>query len=134
MSPVARVEPDTAVVQGKLGIPAPAKELVDRPRLDHLLADLIDRHQTVVVSATAGSGKTTAVAAALGHSDRPVAWLTVDSTDSAPGRLLTYLEAALADALPYVGGTASAAMAAGIPHAEVAGLLAEAVGDEPVAL
>src|SRR5689334_20044405 len=53
---------------------------------------------------------------------------------TAPGCLLTYLEAALADALPYVGGTASAAMAAGIPHAEVAGLLAEAVGDEPVAL
>jgi DNA-binding SARP family transcriptional activator len=137
MSPgpaVARVEPDTAVIQGKLGIPAPAKELVDRPRLDLLLADLIDHHRTVVVSATAGSGKTTAVATALRHGDRPVAWLTVDATDCAPGRLLTYLEAALADPLPYVSGTVAEAMAASIPHAEVAGLLAEAVGDESAVL
>src|SRR5690242_2139353 len=137
MSPgpaVARVEPDTAVIQGKLGIPAPARELVDRPRLDHLLAELIEHHHTVVVSATAGSGKTTAVAHALEHSDRPVAWLTVDATDRAPGRLLTYIEAALADPLPQLGGTVSGAMAAGIPHAEVAGLLAEAVGDEPIVL
>ena len=87
---VARAEPDTAVIQAKLAIPAPAKELVARPRLDRQLARLIDTHRAVVVSATAGAGKTTAVASALGHLGLPVAWLTVDNTDSAPGRLVTY--------------------------------------------
>ena len=131
---VARAEPEMAVIQGKLAIPAPAKELVARPRLDRKLADLIESHRAVVVAATPGAGKTTAVASALRLLEHPVAWLTVDSTDSAPGRLVTYLEAALAQAVPRVSGTAASALAAKIPHAEVAGLLAEAVGDEPVAL
>src|SRR5919201_3604731 len=131
---VVRAEPETAVIQAKLAIPAPASELVARPRLDRQLARLIETHRAVVVSATPGAGKTTAVASALRRLELPMAWLTVDNTDSAPGRLVTYLEAALAQVLPEVSGTVGEALAAGIPHAEAAGLLVEAVGDDPVAL
>jgi DNA-binding SARP family transcriptional activator len=123
-----------AVIQGKLAIPPLVERRVERPRLDRSLAALIERHRVVVVSATAGAGKTTAVAAALRRVDRPVAWLTLDRTDAAPGRLLTYVEAALAGQLPHLGNVASRALAAGIAHTEAAGLVAEAVGDAPVVL
>ena len=62
------------------------------------------------VSATAGAGKTTAVAAAARLLDLPVAWLTVDRTDAAPGRLVTYLEAALAERMPRVAGVVARAL------------------------
>src|SRR5215208_2714532 len=126
--------PGPAVIQGKLAIPPLAEWRVERPRLDRSLAALIDRHRVVVVSATAGAGKTTAMAAALRLVERPVAWLTLDRTDAAPGRLLTYVEATLARQLPHLGDVASRALGAGIAHAEAAGLVADAVGDAPVVL
>ena len=114
-------------------LPPPAPErLVRRDRLDAQLADLIDRHRVIVVAATAGAGKTTAVASACAAVNRPSAWLSVDRTDQAPGRLVTYLEAALARALPQLEGVASRALAIGISHPEATGMLVEAVGDAPL--
>jgi DNA-binding SARP family transcriptional activator len=123
-----------AVIRAKLAIPSLPEERVERPRLERWLASLISRHRVVVVSATAGAGKTTAVACAVRYLDQPVAWLTLDRTDAAPGRLVTYLEGALATAVPAVAGTVTRALAAGLPHAEAAGLLAEAVGSSPAVL
>jgi ATP/maltotriose-dependent transcriptional regulator MalT/DNA-binding SARP family transcriptional activator len=125
--------PQAAVIRAKIRPPPVAERLVERPRVEHALAALIERHRVVVVSATAGAGKTTAVAAAVRLLTRPVAWLTLDWTDAAPGRLVRYLEAALAGPLPGVGHVATEALTARIPHAEAAGLLVEAC-DAPVAL
>jgi DNA-binding SARP family transcriptional activator len=125
---------ERAVIQSKLKIPALPDHFVERPRLHKLLAGLIDERRVAVVSATPGAGKTTALVAATGMVKRPIAWLTVDRTDTAPGRLVTYLEAALARQLPHLEGVATGALATGIPHAEAAGLLAEAIGDEPIVL
>ncbi|HYF24377.1 MAG TPA: BTAD domain-containing putative transcriptional regulator [Baekduia sp.] len=116
----------------KLAIPAPPEHVVARPRLDGLLATLFAHYRIVVVAATAGAGKSTAVARAARAGERRVAWLTVDRTDTAPGRLLTYLEGALARAAPGVAGLATRALAAGLPHPEAAGLLADALGEQPV--
>ena len=55
-------------------------------------------------------------------------------TDAAPGRLVGYLEAALAARLPRLERVATAALAARVPHTEAAGLLAEAVADDRVLL
>ncbi|HEX5620023.1 MAG TPA: BTAD domain-containing putative transcriptional regulator [Solirubrobacteraceae bacterium] len=115
------------IVRAKLAVPTLPEERVDRPRLDRRLAELIERNPVVAVSATAGAGKTTAVASAIRHLDRPVAWLTLDRTDTAPGRLVTYLEEALAAIVPDVVGTATRALSVGVPHAEAAGILAEAL-------
>jgi DNA-binding SARP family transcriptional activator len=132
---VPGTSPETAaVIQGKLAVPSLPEQRVERPRVEGALAALAERHRVVVVSATAGAGKTTAVVAAVRALARPVAWLTLDWSDAAPGRLVTYLEAAFAQSLPHVRGTATAALAAGIPHGEAAGLLAEAVGDAPIVL
>ena len=56
------------------------------------------------------------------------------ATDAAPGRLVTYLEAALTRRAPHVDGVGTGALARRIPHAEAAGLLSEAVGGTPLLL
>jgi DNA-binding SARP family transcriptional activator len=122
------------IIRAKLALPPLPEERVERPRLDRGLASLLGEHRIVAVSATAGAGKTTAVASAVRQLRQPVAWLTLDRTDQAPGRLVTYLEAALATVVPAVAETATRALSVGVPHAEAAGLLAEAVGDAQVVL
>jgi DNA-binding SARP family transcriptional activator len=124
----------TAIIQSKLAPPPLPAQFVERPRLHRLLADLIEERHVVVLSATAGSGKTTAVVEATRLLQRPLAWLTVNDTDAAPGRLVSYLEAAVARTLPRVAGVATNALAMGTPHAEAAGLLAEAIGEERLVL
>jgi ATP/maltotriose-dependent transcriptional regulator MalT len=116
------------VIRSKLTPPAAPDRFSARPRLERLVARLMDRKRAIVVTATAGSGKTTVVAAATRRSKRSVVWLTVDRPDRAPGRLLTYLEAALERQRAGARRVATGALAAGIPHAEAAGLLAEAIG------
>ena len=124
----------TPIIHAKVAVPAAPAHWVPRRRLDVLLADLVERSRIVVVTATAGSGKTAAVRSAALHQHRPVAWLTVGPTEIPPGRLITYLEAALAEVLPDLHGRATGALQAGLPHAEAAGLLADAIGDRPVLL
>ena len=124
----------SAVIQSKLAVPPLGERLAARPRVSGLVAELLERHPLVLVTATAGAGKTTAVVQAAALLDRPTAWLTLDDTDAAPGRLLTYLEAALARRAPAASDVATNALAARIPHAEAAGLLAEAAAGVPMLL
>src|SRR4051812_2913941 len=116
----------------KLSASALPEHVIERARVDALLDALLGNYRILVVAATAGAGKTTAVSRAAQRSGRHVAWLSVDRTDQAPGRLVTYLEAALARAVPRVDGLAPRALAAGFPHPEAAGLLADALGDDRV--
>ncbi len=126
--------PDPQVIRRKIAIPPAPERLVVRERIDRLLCELIEAHPLVSVCATAGSGKTTAVTQALRRLEQPVAWLTLDDTDAAAGRLVTYLEATLGAQVAGARGVATAALAARLPHPEAVGLLAEAVGDAPVLL
>jgi DNA-binding SARP family transcriptional activator len=114
--------------------PALPRVHVARPRLQRLLAELIEEYPVVWLCASAGAGKTTAVLEHLASTRVPVAWLAVDRTDAAPGRLLTYLEAALERQVPAVAGVATEALSVGIAHPEAAGLLAEAVGESSLVL
>ena len=109
-----------------------ADTVVPRRRLESLLMGLIDQHRLVFVYASAGAGKTTAILQAAQRLQRELVWLDVDTTDTATGRLLVYLEAALALHVPQVARVATSALSAQIPHAEVAGLLAESIGDANV--
>ena len=122
------------LVEGKLRAPPVAERLVRRPRVDGLLAAMIERYPAVFVIATAGAGKTTALVQAAALIDRPLAWLTLGDGDVAPGRLLEYLAAAIGAHVPAAAGLARKAMAAGVPHVEVAGLLVERVRDERLLL
>ncbi|MBW8699108.1 Serine/threonine-protein kinase PknK [Streptomyces sp. MBT84] len=115
------------VIRRKLAAPEPGDDFVRRDRLTERIRSLIEHHQVITVCAPAGGGKTTAVALALRDLDRPVAWLSLDGTEQAPGRLLMYLEAALESHVPAVDRTASDALRNGIHFGEAAGLLAESL-------
>lgn len=120
------------VIRRKIVAPPLGESVVPRRRLETLLTSLMDQHRLVFVYASAGAGKTTAILQAAQRLQRPLVWLDLDSTDAATGRLLVYLEAALALQVPEVAGVAMSALAAQLPHAEVAGLLAESIGELPV--
>ncbi len=119
------------IINGKLIAPDLPRRWVPRPRLAAQLAEFAQTHRVVWVCATAGAGKTTAVVEALSSAPMPVVWLTLDATDGAPGRLLSYLEATLGRVYPDLNGVASGALVARTPHVEAAALLADAVADRP---
>jgi ATP/maltotriose-dependent transcriptional regulator MalT/DNA-binding SARP family transcriptional activator len=117
------------IIRGKLSVPLIQERVVTRSRLTAQISGLVASSRVTLVVATAGSGKTTAVVQALAECTLPVAWVTLDGIDTATGRFLTYLEAAVGEHAPDAKGVATSALAAHLPHADAAGLLAEAVGD-----
>jgi LuxR family transcriptional regulator, maltose regulon positive regulatory protein len=84
------------LLEGKLAIPQPVFRILRRARLTSLL-DLTTQHRVTLVSAPAGSGKTTACASwAAARADTVrIAWLSLDHTDNDPARFRSYLLAAL---------------------------------------
>jgi LuxR family maltose regulon positive regulatory protein len=83
------------VLLTKLHVPPLPGQHVMRPRLVALLER--GAHQSLtMVSAPAGSGKTTVLAEWATMTDRPVTWLTLDAADNDPARFLAYFMAALA--------------------------------------
>ncbi|CUR54797.1 putative ATP-dependent transcriptional regulator, MalT-like, LuxR family [metagenome] len=93
------------LVHTKMVLPRTRAELVNRPRLTQELRRAGDA-ALVLVSAPAGFGKTTLVAAAL-DDDTPVAWVSLDARDGDATRFWTYTLHALEAASP---GCASVAL------------------------
>ncbi|WP_210716725.1 BTAD domain-containing putative transcriptional regulator [Amycolatopsis acididurans] len=122
------------IIRRKVTPPPISGSTVARPRLETRLAQLIQRNRIVCVYATAGAGKTTAVTQTSRRLGLPVCWLSLDDTEAATGRLLTYLEAALAIQAPGVEGLVKTALTAGLAHTEVAGMLADSLGDRALLL
>ena len=87
----------------KLRPPASPKRLVLRPRLADLLdAGLTESVPLLLVSAPAGSGKSTLVAAWALDAGRPVAWLQVEASDADPASFWSSLVAAIGRCRPEV--------------------------------
>lgn len=78
----------------KLYLPSPRPNGVVRTRLLHLL-DGGSAARLILLSAPAGYGKTTLLAAWLHQGDRRAGWLALDAADNDPARFLAYLVAAL---------------------------------------
>jgi LuxR family maltose regulon positive regulatory protein len=87
----------------KLFVPRPRPDLVPRPRLLARLDAGLDGGRCSLLSAPAGAGKTSLLAAWLAQLDRPVAWLTLDERDQDAGQVLRYLVAALQTIAPACG-------------------------------
>ncbi len=105
------------LVGTKLTPPTAPVQLVERPRLNEVLDRAFDDAavRVLLVSAPAGSGKTTLVASWLATTDTSVAWLQADSADHDPARFWTHVVAALARQLPDL----EAAVAAALPGSAV---------------
>jgi LuxR family maltose regulon positive regulatory protein len=90
------------ILATKLYVPPPRSKLVPRARLSERLDESLNCKLTLV-SASAGSGKTTLVSEWVAGVGRPVAWLSLDEGDSDPARFLAYLIAALRTIAPGIG-------------------------------
>ena len=95
----------------KLYTPPTRPTLVHRQRLIERLDDGLHQ-QLTLVSAPAGFGKTTLVAAYIANYEMPIAWLSLDKDDNQAGRFLSYLIAALHQADHAIGSKAAQIMAA----------------------
>jgi LuxR family transcriptional regulator, maltose regulon positive regulatory protein len=82
------------ILATKLYVPRPQHGVVLRPRLIERLNEGMHR-KLILISASAGSGKTTLVGQWAAGFERRAAWLSLDGGDSDPVRFLTYLVAAL---------------------------------------
>src|SRR5262245_32641885 len=78
------------ILRTKLRIPPGRPQLVARLRLTDLLRAGLAGKLTLI-SAAAGSGKTTLVSDLVLQLGRPVAWLSLDAGDNDPMRFLAYL-------------------------------------------
>jgi len=106
--------PET-LLSTKIIIPPTRSELVPRPRLIAKLNEGLN-HKLILISATAGFGKTTLVTDWLNkgrlkdkidkqYHDR-IAWLSLDAEDNDPARFLNYLIAAIQNVDPDLGKSA----------------------------
>lgn len=99
----------TSLLATKLSIPPLRPDLVPRPQLiDRLDEGLWLGHKLTLVSAPAGSGKTTLVTEWLNSAERPFTWLSLDDSDNDPARFLAYFVAALRKIDPAIGQAALA--------------------------
>lgn len=74
----------------KLHIPQPKENVVHRSGLFEKLNEGLNR-KLILVSATAGYGKTTLVSDWIGNGKIPAAWYSVDSRDNDPYEFLTFI-------------------------------------------
>jgi hypothetical protein len=105
-TPVAAV-PGTFFLRTKLLAPRAAPELLFRERLIERLRANLSLPMTLV-TANAGSGKTTLVADFLRQQERPHVWYQLDHTDSDPAVFVGYLAQGIQQRVPDFGETISA--------------------------
>jgi LuxR family transcriptional regulator, maltose regulon positive regulatory protein len=104
------------VLATKLFVPPARPHAVLRPRLIARLNEgLSSGRKLTLISAPAGSGKTTLVSEWIASCGRSVAWLSLDEGDNDPACFLTYLVAALQTIAANVGVGALAALQSSQP-------------------
>ena len=84
------------LLKTKLHIPPQRVHMVARPRLMEKLGEALHRqHRLTLISARAGSGKTTLISEWVHRLERPSAWLSLDAKDNDPRGFISYLVEAL---------------------------------------
>lgn len=132
--PAAGVDPlGDPFLRTRFAVPVRPATFLRRQRLVEHLDQALDTALTMV-DGCAGAGKTLLVADWAAHLGRPVAWLTVDACDQAPGVFWAYLLEALrasgADEIRDVGCPADAGA---VEHGLLARLAAQLNGrDRPL--
>ena len=98
-----------SLLSTKLYIPRARSQTIARPRLtEKLLAGVNQPGSLVLLSGSAGFGKTTLLSEFVEQLQRPVAWLSLDEGDNDPIRFWTYVIAACQSIQPGLGDSALA--------------------------
>ena len=92
----------TPILATKLYTPPPRLNLVARPRLTGQL-DHVWNCKLILISASAGFGKTTLVSEWVAKCGKPIAWLSLDEGDNDPARFITYIVKAFQNIKPELG-------------------------------
>jgi LuxR family transcriptional regulator, maltose regulon positive regulatory protein len=127
MSEPGKAAPSIRILHTKLFIPKTGAELVSRPRLAAAL-DKVLRHSLILITAPAGSGKTTLICSWLAQAGLPVGWLSLDERDNDPNRFWSYFLSALQTIHPGVGQAAAALLQSPQPP-PIEGVLVEVIND-----
>ncbi len=90
------------VTRTKFILPRRRTDLISRPRLLDLVADLLDQ-KLIIVAAPAGYGKTSLLVDMAYHTDMPVCWYSIDPLDREFSRFVTYLIASINQRFPAFG-------------------------------
>lgn len=124
-------------VETKLRPPVLRADVIPRSRVLHVVSDAIRSHPLTLVSAPAGYGKTTVLAAfAHGQSDGSVAWLSVDEDDNDPSLFTAALLAAVRRVDPRLGREAAELLpsASGFARAVLDSLINDVIADHAAPL
>ena len=92
----------TPILTTKLHIPSLSSNVIQRARLFETLDKGLD-HKLILVSASAGFGKTTLITSWLDMIDHAVAWLSLDEFDNTPSQFISYVIATLQTVEPRIG-------------------------------
>jgi LuxR family transcriptional regulator, maltose regulon positive regulatory protein len=92
----------------KLFVPRPRPDLVQRSRLLVRLDEGLEGGRCSLLSAPAGAGKTSLLAAWVTRLNHPVAWLALDERDQEVHQVLRYLVASMQTICPECGRAAMA--------------------------
>ena len=114
--------------------PPEATRLLSRPRIEGQLTSAVLGGRLTIVVAPGGSGKSSLVSSWASGSPHPVAWYSLDETDSDPRRLVGGMCAAVARLLPDAAAPAGEALAAGLAEPVALGLLLNGLEDRPLVL
>jgi LuxR family maltose regulon positive regulatory protein len=110
-------EPHYWLAETKFSPPLLREDVILRQRLLDDLRSRLDSHPLTLLSAPAGYGKTTLLAALpVTYPDLSMAWLSLDEEDNDSVRFLTALVAALQHLDPTCGATAQSLLRSHIPH------------------
>jgi ATP/maltotriose-dependent transcriptional regulator MalT len=101
----AREAGDEPVLRTRFVPPRPRPQIVQRPRVDALMARALE-YPLTIVKAEAGYGKTTAVVAWLAYAAHPHAWYSVGDPETDPRTFVRHLVHALDSLVPGVGAQA----------------------------
>jgi ATP/maltotriose-dependent transcriptional regulator MalT len=96
----------------KIVLPNRNRRLLHRPRLVNFLHDHLE-HKLIVISASAGYGKTSLLLDFAHETSLPVCWYSLDDSDRDPHVFLDYLTATVNRQFPTIGEQAQRALASG---------------------